>query len=191
MHYLTTTMSKENSCCLIPFCHSCLAHNPSFHFCIWDILVPLLPPGYLGTIPTRPISQEPGFVYLLPTRLKLSWNTLQKELVQLRHSHGTLLFQVVAVPCGEAADCGPGSRVLSLAPHFPWLGLKEHFPALPAPSTTFVTGRNLLRKQESDLLRFCKALEEKLIWPGFWTWNYSSTSHGRYQSWTLPTSHFL
>lgn len=32
--------------------------------------------------------------------------------------------------------------VLSPALHFPWLSLKEHFPALPAPSTTFVTGRN-------------------------------------------------
>lgn len=135
-------MSKENSCCLISFCHSCLAHNPSFHFCIWDILVPLLSPGHLGTIPTRPISQEPGFVYLLPTRLKLSWNAVPKELVQLRHSHGALLFQVVPVPRGEAADRCRGSRALSPAPHFPWLGLKEHFPALPALSTTFVTERN-------------------------------------------------
>lgn len=85
MHYLTTTVSKESFCWLISFC---LAHNPSLHFCIWDnlgyiwdILVPLLSPGYLGTIPSRPIFQEQEFVYLLPTRLKLSWNTLHKELV--------------------------------------------------------------------------------------------------------------
>lgn len=35
MHYLATAMSKEIFCCLMSFC---LAHNPSFHSCIWDIL---------------------------------------------------------------------------------------------------------------------------------------------------------
>lgn len=56
----------------------------------------------------------------------------------LSHSHGELLLQVLPAPCGEAADHCCSQPALP----FPWLSLKEHFPALPAPSTTFVTGRD-------------------------------------------------
>lgn len=122
--------------------------------------MPLRSPAYLGTIPTRPISQELQFVYLLPMRLKLSWNTLQKELVGLSHSHGVLLFQVV----GEAADYCHGSLILSPAPHFPWLSLKEHFPALPAPSTTFVTGRNNQTCLGFSKVIVCLGREVDLTW---------------------------
>lgn len=141
--------------------------------------MPLLSPGYLGTIPTLPISQELEFVYLLPTRLKLSWNTLQKGLVGLRHSHGVLLFQVLAAPRGEAGDgcCSQPSSA------FPLAQPQGTFPCSPCSKH-----RVCYREKQSDLLRFFQgglcALEEKLIWAGFWTWNYSSTSCGCHQSWT-------
>lgn len=61
-------------------------------------------------------------------------------MVGLSYSHGVLLFQVLLVEKLQIF----AMEVLSPALHFPWLSLKEHFPALPAPSTTFITGRNNL-----------------------------------------------
>lgn len=121
------------------------------------------PPGYLGIIPTRPISQEPQFVYLFVTN--------QAKTVLKNSSQGTGGAQPFpwspVVPGAEAADYCHGSLVLSPAPHFPWLSLKEHlFPcSLPALSTTFV-----IREKQSDLLGFflrwivCPGREVDLTW---------------------------
>lgn len=128
-------MSEESSGCLMWFC---LAHNPST--AAFGIILEI----HLGYSCASPVSRifrdYPNPPHLPGTGICL-FVTNCPEILSRRDWWGSdipmegccsrcwlLLVEKLQI-----------IAVLSPALHFPWLSLKEHFPA---PSTTFVTGRN-------------------------------------------------
>lgn len=133
MQYLTATMSKESSCCLIPFR---LAHSPCFHFCIWDnlgysygIFVPLLSPGHLGTIPAPSPRNQNLFIYY-----QWGWNC--PEILFKRNWWGSDIPMDPVVP-GAGCSLWGSCRLLPRKPRsqpsstFPLAQPQGTFPCSP------------------------------------------------------------